>query len=179
MKISFVGFAAAFLLSVPAYAQSYPARAPHSNDRPEEQRFVTLAAEREVGQIAHANLALQRAGDASTRRIAQEIGEQDSRVLAELRQIAAQQHFTVPGQLSAQGQEEQVTLRRLAGAKFDADYTEMAWERLRFDIPRFEAEEKEASVEALSQFARKNVPLMRQQDARLSNIAPRERDKAE
>jgi predicted outer membrane protein len=179
MKIMAVILAQVFLYSLSAYAQYYPARAPHSNDHRAEQDFVTLAAERESGEIAHANLALQRAADAQTRQIAQLIGSQDSQALAELRKIANRDHFSVPDQLSAQGQEEQSTLSKLAGVRFDADYTDLTWERLQFDIPRFEAEKKEASVPELSIFAAKAVPVMRKQDALLSQITPNEREKAE
>jgi len=179
MQIRTVVFGGMFLFALSAYAQYYPARAPGSNDRRDEQDFVTLAAERVTGQIAHANLALQHGVDEPTRQVAQRIVIQDSQVLSDLKRIAAEQHFTLPGQLSAQGQEEQNVLSRLKGDRFDADYTEMSWVRLTFDVPRFEAEEKEASIPALSAFAAKYVPMMRGQTARLSEVAPRERGKAE
>lgn len=159
-----------------AFAQALPARAPHSNDRADEQDFVNIAAERVSGQMAHAQLALQRAADAATRQIAQNILSQDSQILSNLKQVAAQQHFSLPGRLSAESQEEQNVLSLLKGVDFDADYTDMTWRRLTFDIPRFEAEEKVASVSELAAFAAKSVPMMRQQYSSLSNIAYQEHE---
>jgi putative membrane protein len=87
-----------------------------------DRTFMKNAAQSNVAEVLTGQLALQRADSASVRQLAQMLISEHGQANAQLKQVAAQHRFTLPGQPGPRQKALFNRLARLSGAAFDRAY---------------------------------------------------------
>ncbi|HYC60648.1 MAG TPA: DUF4142 domain-containing protein [Thermoanaerobaculia bacterium] len=88
----------------------------------EDKEFVTKAGMAGLAEVAHANLALQKAASADVKTFAQRMVTDHSKANAELAQLATTKGLALPTELAGEHQQTHEHLSGLSGAEFDKMY---------------------------------------------------------
>ena len=92
------------------------------NDARDNQEFVQQALEKNLAEIELSKLAQERAANPQVRQFAQQMVEEHTKALNELRQVAQRENLQVNEQLRDEHREKQQRLQGLKGAEFDREY---------------------------------------------------------
>ncbi|HEY0741778.1 MAG TPA: DUF4142 domain-containing protein [Chryseosolibacter sp.] len=161
MKKSFLAFAAAALLLVSCGSDNDSVKLAHQqnlNNSIDERisKFMTEAADARLMDIEQGKLALEKGTNDLVKNYAQKLLDDNTKLLKELRTLAAQKNIVLPTTLSNEKADGLNDLREEEGEEFDKKFIKMIQRDHKRDLDEFE-EAADFNDRDVQQFAQRNV----------------------
>jgi putative membrane protein len=132
--------------------------------------FVIKAAQSTTAEIQLGQLAIEKAENPSVREFAQRVVRDRTKAGEQLKQIAKQQHMTLPANMTAGNQAQYDKLQLLSGRRFDQTYMNDMVNDHRADSKSFFKEGKNGKEPAIRNFAAELLPTIEEQLAAAKSI---------
>lgn len=163
MKQSFLTLAAAALLLVSCGSDNDSVKLAHQqnlNNSIDERisKFMTEAADARLMDIEQGKLALEKGTNDLVKNYAQKLLDDNTKLLKELRTLAAQKNIVLPTTLSNEKADGLNDLREEEGEAFDKKFIKMIQRDHKRDLDEFE-EAADFNDRDVQQFAQRNVGL--------------------
>jgi putative membrane protein len=156
-----------------------------------DQRFVTEAAEAGKAEVAHGQLAAERASNPEVKTFAQRMVDDHTKANQELMQLASSKSITLSDskanktspptnnagttdeqrQLKGKHREMQDQLMKLSGAEFDREYIRQQVKDHEKAVALFERQANSGSDAELKAFAAKTLPTLREHHQMVRDLA--------
>jgi len=129
----------------------------------DDQKFVKEAAVGGMYEVQAGQVAAQKATSAEVKQMAQHIVADHTQANEKLMSLAQAKGIQdLPKELDAKHQKKLDHLKKLSGAQFDREYSQMMVSDHKEDIKAFEKEAKNGSDADLKQFASTTLPTLNQ-----------------
>jgi putative membrane protein len=165
-KIAYVSGLTIFLTSLGCWAVlGHPESSPVSSEAQAAMTDLAFAkdaarlgtAEIKLGKLAEASGSSEAVKTFGTRMVAEHTKAGDK-----LKEMAAQEHLTLPTDLAAKDQASYDRLSKLSGADFDRAYAQAMVKDHQQDLQAFEREANRGHDAAIRSFASQTVPMIQQ-----------------
>jgi putative membrane protein len=168
MKTKICCIAAAFILSVGAFAQTDKKEAKKENkknisnsDTKDGADFAVKAAEGGMFEVEAAKIAQTKGNSQSIKDLAKHMIDDHTKANAELKQLAAKQQITLPTKLSDKHQKDIDELNKLTGNDFDKEYAKEMVRDHKEDVAMFEKEAKSGKDAEIKNWASGKVETLK------------------
>ena len=141
--------------------------------------FLKKAAEGGLAEVELGQLAQQKASSQEVKDFGQRMVNDHSKANDQLKQVAEQEHVTVPQHLNAKEEATKDRLEKLSGEQFDKAYMNTMVKDHRKDVAEFAHESKMAKDPDVKNFAQQTLPTLREHLKLAEQIAPKERKEAQ
>jgi putative membrane protein len=101
-----------------------------------------------------------------------------SKANEQLKNIAAQEHVTLPTKPELKDRQTKDRLEKLSGTEFDQAYMTDMLKDHKKDVAEFERESKTAKDPAVKSFAQRTLPVLREHLNQAQQIAPAQKTQA-
>jgi putative membrane protein len=122
--------------------------------------FANVAAQSGEAEVELGRLAVQKAADPDVKTFAQRMIDDHSKANDQLKQIATQQHMTLPTSIDQKDLVRKDKLQRLSGPKFDKEYMKSQVKDHEENVKLFKKEADEGAVPAFKNFAAETLPIL-------------------
>jgi putative membrane protein len=126
----------------------------------EDKEFVVKAAMGGMAEVAHGNLAVQKAAHADVKAFGQRMVTDHGAANAELAQLATTKGLALPTELSGEHQKMHERLSSLSGAEFDKEYMKHMVEDHEKTVADFDKASTTATDADLKAWAAKTLPTL-------------------
>jgi putative membrane protein len=123
-------------------------------------RFMTEAADARMMDIEEGKLAMQNGTNDLIKNYGQRMVTDNTKLLQELRTLAASKNITLPQQLSNEKADELENLGEKEGKEFDQKFIKMMRADHKRDADRFESAAEECKDQDVKSFASKNLAVV-------------------
>jgi putative membrane protein len=154
---SIVGLA---LSAAPVLAQAQSGTAPSTVQA--KQEFIKSAAQDDLAELALGNLVKHKATDAAVKQLAERLVQDHRTNLAQVKQLAAQEHVVLPASPTEEQDALTQHLQRLSGTQLEQEYLKAMVQGHKETIAAFEIAANQAQDNALQLFAQKTLPILQQ-----------------
>lgn len=127
-----------------------------------DDKFAAEAASGGMAEVKLGELAQQKATSDKIKDFGQKMVADHSKAGDELKQVAQQQGFNLPEELSKQDQATYDRLSKLEGKQFDEAYARAMLTDHQKDLAAFEKEASSGKNEALKEFALRTLPTLKE-----------------
>lgn len=174
MKKPFLALAAAALLVVSCGSDNDSVKLAHQqnlNNSIDERisEFMTEAADARLMDIEQGKLALEKGTNDLVKNYAQKLLDDNTKLLKELRTLAAQKNIVLPTTLSNEKADGLNDLREEEGEAFDKEFIKMIQRDHKRDLDKFE-EAADFNDRDVQQFAQRNVGLFEKHLAQIDQV---------
>ena len=174
MKKPFLALAAAALLMVSCGSDNDSVKLAHQqnlNNSIDERisEFMTEAADARLMDIEQGKLALEKGTNDLVKNYAQRLLDDNTKLLKELRTLAAQKNIVLPTTLSNEKADGLNDLREEEGEAFDKEFIKMIQRDHKRDLDKFE-EAADFNDRDVQQFAQRNVSLFEKHLAQIDQV---------
>lgn len=174
MKKPFLALAAAALLVVSCGSDNDSVKLAHQqnlNNSIDERisEFMTEAADARLMDIEQGKLALEKGTNDLVKNYAQKLLDDNTKLLKELRTLAAQKNIVLPTTLSNEKADGLNDLREEEGEAFDKEFIKMIQRDHKRDLDKFE-EAADFNDRDVQQFAQRNVSLFEKHLAQIDQV---------
>jgi len=153
--------AAAFLMAV-AQAQSgmTPTKS-SAGTTAMDSTFIKSAAQGGMAEVELGQLAVQKGTSDEVKKFGQRMVDDHGKANARLKQIAGEEHVTLPQRLNAKDSATKADLEKLSGDEFDRAYMRDMLKDHKQDVAEFQKESKSAQDAAVKSFAEQTLPTLK------------------
>jgi putative membrane protein len=144
-----------------------------------DSTFLKHAAAGGMAEVELGQLASEKASNPEVKLFGQRMVDDHSKANDQLRQVAAQEHVSLPRGPSAKDKITKTNLEKLSGDQFDRAYMEDMVQDHKKDVADFERESKTAHDPAIKSFATQTLPTLREHLKEAQKIAPTQQAKAQ
>lgn len=137
-----------------------------------DKTFVKKAAEGGLTEVELGQLATQKASNEEVKKFGQRMVDDHSKANDQLKQVAAQEHITLPTEPGAKEKATKARLEKLSGEQFDRAYMRDMVRDHRADIAEFAHEAKMGKDPAVKSFAESTLPTLREHLKLAEKAAP-------
>lgn len=135
---------------------------PPNNKNAEDVEFLVEAMRTGLAEVQLGELATQRGHDARVRDYGAKLKNDHAAQVAEIERMLKPLNVTVPAEASAEAQTHHAALARLTPEQFDAAFIEMMIASHTEAIEKYGAQTHANPDRALSDFASKSLPMLRE-----------------
>lgn len=139
-----------------------------------EREFLGKAAEGGEAEVQLGQLAQQKASSNAVKRFGERMVTDHTKANDQLKQLASDEHVTLPQEPSAAQKAELQRLSKLSGNRFDDAYMKLMVQDHTKDVSEFRNESKTASNPKIRQFAGETLPTLESHLKEAKSIAPKE-----
>lgn len=132
-------------------------------------KFMTEAADARLADIEEGKLALEKGTNDLIKNYAQQLIDDNEKLLKDLRTLAAQKNIVLPTTLSNDKADGLNDLREKEGKKFDEKFIEMVQRDHKRDLDNFE-DAADSNDRDIQQFAQRNVTLFEKHLAQVDQV---------
>jgi putative membrane protein len=125
-----------------------------------DEKFVREAAEGSMAEVKLGQLAEEKGQSQEVKKFAKRMVEDHAKATDELKQIAGQEGFNLPTDVSRQDAEKYERLAKLSGPEFDKAYAQEMVKDHQKDVSEFKRATTAAQKPALKQFAQRELPTL-------------------
>jgi putative membrane protein len=125
-----------------------------------DEKFVREAAEGSMAEVKLGQLAEEKGQSQEVKKFAKRMVEDHTKATDELKQIAGQEGFNLPTDVSRQDAEKYERLAKLSGPEFDKAYAQEMVKDHQKDVSEFKRATSAAQKPALKQFAQRELPTL-------------------
>ncbi|HTS07285.1 MAG TPA: DUF4142 domain-containing protein [Candidatus Eisenbacteria bacterium] len=143
-----------------------------------DDAFVKKAAEADMAEVELGHLAVQKASSEKVKNFGQRMIDDHGKNQDKVKQVAEEEHVTLPTQLSAKDQATKERLEKLSGTQFDDAYMKDMLKNHKKDVAEFAHESKDAKDSAVKNYAQETLPTLREHLSLAKQIAPIENTRA-
>ncbi|HEY1679053.1 MAG TPA: DUF4142 domain-containing protein [Candidatus Sulfotelmatobacter sp.] len=152
---------AAFLITA-AHAQSSMAPAKSSAGTPAmDTTFMKKAAQGGMAEVELGQLAVQKAASDDVKKFGQRMVDDHTKANDQLKQIAGEEHVTLPRHLNAKDSATKASLEKLSGTEFDRAYMHDMVKDHKQDVAEFQKESNSAQNTGVKNFAAQTLPTLK------------------
>lgn len=137
-----------------------------------DTKFLRTVGKADLGEIELGTLAEQKATNAEVKQFAQRMVQDHTKNREELKQVAAEQHVTVPDRVSPKDKATKAELEKLSGAQFDKAYMNDMLKDHRTDVAEVRHASKTAQNPAVKKFAEQTLPVLESHLKDAERVAP-------
>ena len=134
--------------------------------------FVKKAARGGLAEVELGKLATEKASSEDVKKFGQRMVDDHGKANDQLKQVASEEHITLPEGLSAKDKATKDRLEKLSGAQFDRAYMRDMVKDHRQDVAEFEHASKSAHDPAVKSFATQTLPTLQDHLKEAERIAP-------
>src|SRR5256714_8807187 len=134
--------------------------------------FVKKAARGGLAEVKLGKLATEKASSEDVKKFGQRMVDDHGKANDRLKQVASEEHITLPEGLSAKDKATKDRLEKLSGAQFDRAYMRDMVKDHRQDVAEFEHASKSAHDPAVKSFATQTLPTLQDHLKEAERIAP-------
>ena len=134
--------------------------------------FVKKAARGGLAEVELGKLATEKASNEDVKKFGQRMVDDHGKANDQLKQVASEEHITLPEGLSAKDKATKERLEKLSGAQFDRAYMRDMVKDHRQDVAEFEHASKSAHDPAVKSFATQTLPTLQDHLKEAERIAP-------
>lgn len=127
-----------------------------------DTEFAKKVAAGGQAEVELAKLAQQKASAQEVKDLASRLETDHMKANDELKRIASQKNWTLPGEPTAEQKNTKARLEKLSGAAFDKEYTNLMVTNHKNNIPLFQREASKGSDNDLKQFASSTLPTLKE-----------------
>ena len=185
---SLVIFAVAILIGAASAQSSYPASgsssAPQTTAKASagtsssDATFLKKAAAGGMAEVELGQLAVEKGSSDDVKKFGQRMVDDHSKANDKLKQVAAEEHVTLPQGLNAKDTATKANLEKLSGNQFDQAYMDDMVRDHKKDVAEFEKESQSAHSPAVKNFAMETLPTLQDHLKQAKSIAPSQTSKA-
>ena len=137
-----------------------------------DSTFVKKAARGGLAEVELGKLATEKASSEDVKKFGQRMVDDHGKANDQLKQVASEEHITLPEGLSAKDKATKDRLEKLSGAQFDRAYMRDMVKDHRQDVAEFEHASKSAHDPAVKSFATQTLPTLQDHLKEAERIAP-------
>ena len=134
--------------------------------------FVKKAARGGLAEVELGKLATEKASSEDVKKFGQRMVDDHSKANDQLKQVASEEHITLPEGLSAKVKASTDRLEKLSGEQFDRAYMRDMVKDHKQDVAEFEHASKSAHDPAVKSFATQTLPTLQDHLKEAERIAP-------
>ena len=149
-------------LERPIVTAEAPRETPPNNKNAEDVEFLVEAMRTGLAEVQLGELAAQRSDNPRVRDYGAKLKSDHAAQVAEIERMLQPLRVTIPAEPSAEAQAHHAALARLAGDEFDAAFIEMMVASHTEAIEKYGAQTHANPHRALSDFASKSLPILRE-----------------
>lgn len=162
VNMFFLALLAAAVLMAAAHGQSAMTPAKGSaGTTAVDSTFLKKAAQGGMAEIALGQLAIQKGASDDVKRFGQRMVDDHGKANARLKQVAAEEHVTLPQRLNAKDTATKADLEKLSGNEFDRAYMRDMVSDHKQDVAEFQKESKAAQDAGVKNFAEQTLPTLK------------------
>lgn len=139
-----------------------------------EREFLRKAAEGGEAEVQLGQLAQQKASSSAVKQFGERMVNDHTKANDQLKQVAGEEHVTLPQAPSAAQKAEIQRLSKLEGTQFDDAYMKLMVKDHTKDVSEFRKASKTASNPKIRQFASETLPTLESHLKEAKSIAPKE-----
>ncbi len=139
-----------------------------------EREFLKKAAEGGEAEVQLGQLAQQKASSSAVKQFGERMVNDHTKANDQLKQVAGEEHVTLPQSPSAAQKAEIQRLSKLSGTQFDDAYMKLMVKDHTKDVSEFREASKTASNPKIRQFASETLPTLESHLKEAKSIAPKE-----
>jgi len=143
-----------------------------------DTNFLKRAAAGGLAEVELGQLAVQKASNEQIKQFGKRMIDDHSKANEELKNIAAQEHVTLPSKPDMKDRATRDQLEKLSGAEFDQAYMSDMLKDHKKDLAEFERASKTAKNPAVKSFAEQTLPVLREHLNQAEQIAPTQKTQA-
>jgi putative membrane protein len=136
--------------------------------------FMKKAAEGGMAEVELGQLAAQKASSDDVKKFGQRMVDDHTKANEQLKQVAAQQHMSLPQEPNAKDKATKARLEKLSGDEFDKAYMKDMVKDHKKDVSEFEHASKSAKDPAVKSFAEQTLPTLKEHLKEAQRIAPKQ-----
>jgi putative membrane protein len=155
-----IGTAALALSAAPVLAKAQSTAPPPTVQA--KQEFIKSAAQDDMADLALGNLVKHKATDAAVKQLAERIVQDHSKDLAQVKQLAAQDHVVLPPSPTEEQDALTQHLQRLTGNQLEQEYLKAILQGHEETIAAFEIAAHQSQDTDLQRYAQKTLPILQQ-----------------
>ena len=137
-----------------------------------DTKFLRAVGKADLAEIELGNLAEQKATNSEVKQFAQRMVHDHTQNREELKQVAAEEHVTLPDMVSPKDKATKAELEKLSGAEFDKAYMNDMLKDHRTDVAEVRHASKTAQNPAVKSFAEKTLPVLESHLKEAEKVAP-------
>ncbi|MGC2472927.1 MAG: DUF4142 domain-containing protein [Candidatus Sulfotelmatobacter sp.] len=143
-----------------------------------DTNFMKKAAAGGLAEVELGQLAVQKASNEQVKQFGQRMIDDHSKANEQLKNLAAQEHVTLPTKPELKDRQTKDRLEKLSGTEFDQAYMSDMLKDHKKDVAEFERESKTAKNPAVKSFAEQTLPVLREHLSQAEQIAPTQKTQA-
>lgn len=136
----------------------------------QDTTFLDAAAEGGMMMVKLGKIAEQKAHSKEIKDFGSMMVSDHSQVNNELKNLAQQNHITLPDSLSKDKQDKIDALAKLSGRKFEKQYVDMMADDHQNDVAKFKEESQDAASPEVRQWAAKTLPTLQKHLDKIKEI---------
>ncbi len=137
-----------------------------------DTKFLRTVARADLAEVELGRLAEQKATNPEVKQFAQRMIHDHTQNRDQLKQVAAEQHVTLPDTISPKDKATKDSLEKLSGAEFDKAYMSDMLKDHRTDVAEVEHASKTAHNPAVKTFAEQTLPVLESHLKEAEKVAP-------
>jgi len=134
--------------------------------------FMKKAAQGGLAEVELGKLATEKASSSEVKQFGERMVTDHTKANDKLKQVAIEEHVTLPDKLDAKDQATKDSLEKLSGADFDRAYMKDMVKDHKADIAEFEHESKSGENTAVKDFATQTLPTLHSHLREAEKVAP-------
>jgi len=143
-----------------------------------DTNFMKKAAAGGLAEMELGQLAVQKASNEQVKQFGQRMIDDHSKANEQLKNLAAQEHVTLPTKPYLTDRQTRDRLEKLSGTEFNQAYMSDMLKDHKKDVAEFERESKTAKNPAVKSFAEQTLPVLREHLSQAEQIAPAQKTQA-
>lgn len=143
----------------------------------DDKKFVKDAAMAALTEVEMGKLAAQKAASNSVKQFGQSTADHQTKLEAELKQIATNEKWDAPDSVDSKRQSRIDKLSNLSGAEFDRALLKELAKDLEQDLREFQFEARNGNDPGVKEFASKNLPTLQQHRDTAKNLSKEEKNR--
>ena len=161
MKYTLVaGIAALALSAAPVLAEAQSTTPPSTIQA--KQEFIKSAAQDDMAELALGNLMKHKATDAKVKQLAERLVQDHSKDLAQVKQLAAEEHVVLPASPTEEQDALTQRLQRLNGNQLEQEYLKAMVQGHQETIAAFQISANQTQDNDLQLYAKRTLPILQQ-----------------